>query len=233
MGCFRQISHGKEGIEASMLVEERLVTYLDSLSWQLSPALQDVEKKAREREVPIIRRSMQSLLAFLVRLRQPERVLEIGTAVGFSAMLMRDQLRAEALLDTVEKVPARIRDARENFANYSLGDSIHLLEGDAAEVLPHLAAEGKRYDFIFMDVAKGQYLHFLETIQELLETGGMLVTDNVLQDGEIIQSRYAVNRRDRTIHSRMREFLYTLTHSEQWDSVILPVGDGVAISVRR
>lgn len=216
-----------------MMVEERLVTYLDSLSWQLSPALQEVEKKAREGEVPIIRRSMQSLLAFLVRLRKPERVLEIGTAVGFSALLMREQLAPEALLDTVEKVPARLRDARENFAHYSDGESIHLIEGDATEVLPRLAAEGRRYDFIFMDAAKGQYLLFLETIEELLETGGMLVTDNVLQEGEIIQSRYAVNRRDRTIHGRMREFLYTLTHSGQWDSVILPVGDGVAISVKR
>lgn len=216
-----------------MMVEERLVTYLDSLSWRLSPALQEVEKKAREGEVPIIRRSMQSLLAFLVRLQQPDRVLEIGTAVGFSALLMREQLAPEALLDTVEKVPARLRDAKENFARYSGGESIHLIEGDATEVLPHLAAEGRRYDFIFMDAAKGQYLLFLETIEELLETGGMLVTDNVLQEGEIIQSRYAVNRRDRTIHGRMREFLYTLTHSGQWDSVILPVGDGVAISVKR
>lgn len=216
-----------------MIVEERLATYLDSLSWRLSPALQEVEKKAREGEVPIIRRSMQSLLAFLVRQRQPDSVLEIGTAVGFSAMLMREQLATEAVLDTVEKVPARIRVARENFAKYSAGESIHLIEGDAAEVLPHLAVSGRRYDFIFMDAAKGQYLVFLETIQELLETGGMLVTDNVLQEGEIIQSRYAVNRRDRTIHGRMREFLYTLTHSEQWDSVILPVGDGVAISIKR
>lgn len=216
-----------------MIVDERLVTYLDSLSWKLPPALHEVEKRAREEEVPVIRRSMQSLLAFLIRLQKPERVLELGTAVGFSAMLMREELDETAVLDTVEKVPARIRDAKENFKNYARGNAIHLIEGDAAEILPQLVAQNKHYDFIFMDAAKGQYLVFLQYIQELLDVGGMLVTDNVLQDGEIIQSRYAVNRRDRTIHGRMREFLYELTHQEQWDSIILPVGDGVAISVKR
>ncbi|MCH5266955.1 MAG: O-methyltransferase [Lachnospiraceae bacterium] len=216
-----------------MIVDERMATYLESISWQISPHLREVEEKAREREVPIIRRSMQSLLAFLIRLQKPERVLEIGTAVGFSAMLMREELPKEAVFDTIEKVPARIRDARENFANFNHEEDIHLLEGDAAEVLERLVSEGKQYDFIFMDAAKGQYSVFLEFIEKLLVPGGMLVTDNVLQDGEIIQSRYAVNRRDRTIHGRMRDFLYYLTHSEQWDSVILPVGDGVAISVKK
>lgn len=215
-----------------MIVDERMASYLDTLSWQLPPELREVEKRAREKEVPIIRRSMQSFLSFLIRLQKPERVLEIGTAVGFSAMLMREELPERALLDTVEKVPARIRDAKENFANYSKGNKITILEGDAADVLEQLVNQGKHYDFIFLDAAKGQYMVFLESIKQLLIPGGMLVTDNVLQDGEIIQSRYAVNRRDRTIHGRMREFLFYLTHSEEWDSVILPVGDGVAVSIK-
>ncbi len=216
-----------------MIVDERLTTYIDSLSWQIPEYLKEVEKEALEKEVPIIRRSMQTLLCFLLRTRKPKAVLEIGTAVGFSGMLMRECLEEDAVLDTVEKVPARIKEAKRNFKKYQKTDVIRQYEGDAAEVLCQLVEEKKKYDFIFMDAAKGQYVHFLPSVLSLLVEGGMLVTDNVLQDGDIIQSRYAVTRRDRTIHGRMREYLYLLTHSEEWETVILPVGDGVALSVLR
>ena len=137
----------------------------------------------------------------------------------------------EAEIDTIEKVPMRLKEAKRNFKKYGKTDRIHLYEGDAADVLQELSDKGKKYDFIFMDAAKGQYLNFLPFVLELLPEGGMLVTDNVLQDGDVIQSRYAVTRRDRTIHGRMREYLYLLTHSENLDTVILPVGDGVTLSV--
>lgn len=213
-----------------MIVEERLTTYIDSLNWQIPAYLKEVEKEALADGVPIIRRSMQSLLGFLLRTRKPEAVLEIGTAVGFSAMLMRENMPAQAVLDTIEKVPMRIRAAKENFEKYNKSETIHLLEGDAKDVLEQLVKEKKQYDFIFMDAAKGQYMHFLPMILSLLTKDGMLVTDNVLQDGDIIQSRYAITKRDRTIHGRMREYLYALTHSEQLDSVIMPVGDGVTLT---
>ena len=216
-----------------MIVNERLVTYLDSLTWQIPEPMQELEQWALQKEVPIIRRSMQSLLLFMLRLRQPKHVLEVGTAVGFSALLMRSELLPDATLDTIEKVPARIRDAKENFAKYPQGDKIRLLEGDAADILAALVREQKQYDFIFMDAAKGQYAAFLNPIYDLLQPGGLLVTDNVLQEGDIIESRYAIRRRDRTIHGRMRGFLYEMTHSEQWDSVILPVGDGALLSYKK
>ena len=216
-----------------MIADERLTTYIDSLSWQIPEYLKEVEKEALENEVPVIRRSMQTLLCFLLRTRKPKAVLEIGTAVGFSGMLMRECMEEDAVLDTIEKVPARIKEARRNFKKYQKTDVIRQYEGDAAEVLCQLVEEKKKYDFIFMDAAKGQYVHFLPSVLCLLVEGGMLVTDNVLQDGDIIQSRYAVTRRDRTIHGRMREYLYLLTHSEEWETVILPVGDGVALSVLR
>jgi len=216
-----------------MIVEERLTTYIDSLNWQIPEYLKEVEREALEQEVPIIRRSMQSLLCFLLRIRKPKAVLEIGTAIGFSGMLMSECIEENAIFDTIEKVPMRLKEAKKNFKKYHKADRIHLYEGDAAEVLQSLVQDGKKYDFIFLDAAKGQYLHFLPSVLALLTTGGMLVTDNVLQDGDIIQSRYAVTRRDRTIHGRMREYLYTLTHSEELDTVILPVGDGVALSVHK
>ena len=139
----------------------------------------------------------------------------------------------DTIIDTIEKVPARICDAKENFAKYPQGDKIRLLEGDAADILAALVREQKQYDFIFMDAAKGQYAAFLNPIYDLLQPGGLLVTDNVLQEGDIIESRYAIRRRDRTIHGRMRGFLYEMTHSEQWDSVILPVGDGALLSYKK
>lgn len=214
-----------------MIVDERLTTYIDSLSWQIPEYLKEVEKEALGNEVPVIRRSMQSLLWFLLRARKPKAILEIGTAVGFSGMLMSEAAGNRAKVATIEKVPMRLREAKKNFKKYGKEEAIRLYEGDAAEVLPELAGEGEKYDFIFMDAAKGQYLNFLPFILELLSEDGMLVTDNVLQDGDVIQSRYAVTRRDRTIHGRMREYLYLLTHSEDLDTVILPVGDGVTLSV--
>ena len=179
-----------------MIVNERLVTYLDSLTWQIPEPMQELEQWALQKEVPIIRRSMQSLLLFMLRLRQPKHVLEIGTAVGFSALLMRSELLPDATLDTIEKVPARICDAKENFAKYPQGDKIRMLEGDAADILAALVREQKQYDFIFMDAAKGQYIHYMPEVMRLLKTGGTLITDNVMQDGSIIESRFAVERRD-------------------------------------
>lgn len=215
-----------------MIVEDRLTIFIDSLNWQLPEYLKEVETQALAEEVPIIRRSMQSLLQFLMRDRKPERLLEIGTAVGFSGMLLCEYAGKDAVLDTIEKVPQRIKMAKMNFARYQKQEQITLLEGDATQVLEELVAKQKTYDFIFMDAAKGQYLHFLPSILALLKEDGMLVTDNVLQEGDIIQSRYAITKRDRTIHKRMREYLYTLTHSEHLNTVILPVGDGVTLTTK-
>ena len=216
-----------------MLEQDRMAAYLHSLDPALPEELYELQKKAREEEVPIIRDSTQSLLRFLVTDRKPERILEIGTAVGFSALFLRQFQPEEGSITTIEKVPAKIRAARENFKRLDPEERIHLLEGDAAEVLASLADRGETYDFIFLDAAKAQYPVYLTQIRRLLLPGGLLVSDNVLQDGTVADSRFAVTRRDRTIHSRMREFLHQLTHDDEFTTVILPVGDGVALSVRQ
>lgn len=215
-----------------MIIDERLSIFIDTLEWKLPEYLEELEKQATEDEVPIIRRSMQSFLGFFLRMNAPEAILEIGAAVGFSSLLMSESVPRETSITTIEKVPARIREAKKNFKKYGKEDRIVLLEGDAADVLEELASQKKQYDFIFMDAAKGQYLNFLPNILKMLSSNGVLITDNVLQDGDVIQSRYAVTRRDRTIHGRMREYLFYLTHSEELDTVILPVGDGITISRR-
>lgn len=216
-----------------MILDERLTTYIDSIAWQIPSYLQEAERQALADGVPIIRRSMQSLLQFLLAVRKPVSILEIGAAVGFSSMLMSECVEEAVPITTIEKVPARIQAARDNFKKYDKTGRIHLIEGDAGEVLQQLVQEGEQYDFIFMDAAKGQYPVFFRSILKLLPEQGMLVTDNVLQDGDIIESRYAVTRRDRTIHGRMREFLYTLTHTEGLQTVVMPVGDGAAVTLRK
>lgn len=213
-----------------MIIDERMSAFIDSLDKGNTPFLDEIEKYARETQVPIIRKPMQSLLKFLLELSKPKRILEVGTAVGFSALLMSEYAPEDCHITTIEKYEKRIPVAREHFRRAGQENRISLLEGDAAEILRTL--EGP-YDLIFMDAAKGQYIHFLPDVLRVLSAGGLLISDNVLQDGDIIESRFAVTRRNRTIHARMREYLYELKHDPGVETVILPVGDGVTLSVKR
>ncbi len=212
-----------------MIVGERMTAYINSLHPGNTELLEQIEKEAREQYVPIIRREMQSFLKFLLKALQPQRILEIGTAVGFSALLMSEYGPEGCAVTTIENYKKRIPIAKENFIRAGREKQIQLLEGDAAELLPELCGS---FDFIFMDAAKGQYIYYLPQVLRLLPPGGVLVSDNVLQDGDIIESRFAVERRNRTIHARMREYLFELTHCEELTTSILPLGDGVTVSVK-
>jgi predicted O-methyltransferase YrrM len=213
-----------------MIIDERLATFINSLDVGNAPYLNELERYAKKTNVPIIRTEMQSLLKFLLAMKEPKEILEVGTAIGFSALLMSEYGPKDCHITTIEKYEKRIPLAKENFKKAGKENSITLLEGDAVDILQTLDGT---YDFIFMDAAKGQYINFLPDILRLLKVGGLLISDNVLQDGDIIESRFAVTRRNRTIHARMREYLYELKHHEDLETVILPVGDGVTISVRR
>ncbi|HKM03413.1 MAG TPA: O-methyltransferase [Lachnospiraceae bacterium] len=213
-----------------MIVDERMVAFINSLDKGNTPFLHEIEKYAIETNVPIVRPEMQSLLKFLLMFKQPKQILEVGTAIGFSALLMSEYGPSDCHITTIEKYEKRIPIAKENFKKAGKEENITLLEGDASEILKEL--EGT-YDFIFMDAAKGQYIHFMPDMIRLLSNGGLLVSDNVLQDGDIIESRYAITRRNRTIHSRMRDYLFELKHNDQLETVILPVGDGVTLSIKK
>ena len=213
-----------------MIVEERLITYLNSLDLGNPLFLMQLEEEAHKNFVPVIRAETQNLLKLLLAMNCPERILEVGAAVGFSALLMEYYNPVACKITTIENYAKRIPIARENFIRAGKQNVIELLEGDAAEVMKGLT---ELYDFVFMDAAKGQYIHFLPEVLRLLAPGGVLVSDNVLQDGDIIESRFAVTRRNRTIHKRMREYLYELTHMEMLTTSVLPIGDGVTVSVRR
>ncbi len=213
-----------------MIVDERMVTYIHSLEEPENEVLEKIEQEALDTYVPIIRKETQSFLKVLLMIKKPLKVLEIGTAVGFSAILMSEYMPDGGRITTIEKYEKRIPIARENFRRAGKEGQITLIEGDALEVMRRL--EGT-YDFIFMDAAKGQYIHYLPEAVRLLSEGGALMSDNVLQEGDVIESRFAVERRNRTIHSRMREYLYELKHHERLKTTILPLGDGIALSVKK
>ena len=213
-----------------MIVDERFSTYVASLEAPEEPLLERIEAEALAARVPIIRKETQSFLKTLLVLHKPRKVLEIGTAVGFSALLMSAYLPEGGHITTIENYEKRIPIARENFRQAGKEGVISLIQGDALAVMKELT---EAYDLIFMDAAKGQYIHYLPEAVRLLAPGGVLVSDNVLQGGDVLESRFAVERRDRTIHSRMREYLDELKHHDQLQTSILPLGDGVALSVRK
>ena len=212
-----------------MVVDERLVTYINSLDRGNTPMLDTIEKEALDSYVPIIRKEMQSFLKLLLAMHKPKRILEVGTAVGFSAILMAEYNPESCEITTIENYEKRIPIARENFVRAGKEKQITLIEGDATEVLKTLE---EPYDMIFMDAAKGQYINFMPDILRLLKKDGVLVSDNVLQDGDIIESHFVVTRRNRTIHKRMREYLYELTHREDLVTAVLPIGDGITVSTK-
>ncbi len=213
-----------------MIANERLVTYINSLNTGNTAFLDRIEQEAEQDFVPIIRKETQQFLKFLLAMRRPERILEVGTAVGFSALLMAEYNPVCCEITTIENYEKRIPVARANFKAAGREGQITLLEGDAAKLLPTI--EGA-FGFIFLDAAKGQYISFLPQLLRLLADRGILVADNVLKEGEIIESRFAVTRRNRTIHKRMREYLYEVTHHESLVSTVLPVGDGLAVSYKK
>lgn len=213
-----------------MIVDNRITEYLHSLETSRGELLDTIEKKAIEDGVPIIRSETAALLRSLTAALRPENILEIGTAVGYSALQMCQVMPANCHITTIEKYEKRIPEAKENFRKAGEESRITFLEGDADMWLKEL--KGKQFDLVFMDAAKGQYLNWLPLMLELMPVGAVLISDNVLQDGDVVQSRFAVQRRNRTIHSRMREYLYELKHMEEFETAVIPIGDGVTISTR-
>lgn len=211
-----------------MIVNERIVTYIHSLETENSPICMEIEEEAHRTNVPIIRKEMESFLKVMLHIKRPERILELGTAIGYSAIFMSECIPSGSTITTIENYDRRIPIAKENIRRAGKEQVITLLEGDAMELLPVLR---ETYDFVFLDAAKGQYIHFLPLLLRVMRPGAILIADNVLQEGELMESRYGVERRNRTIHSRMREYMYAVTHSPELETTIVPIGDGITMSV--
>ncbi len=216
-----------------MIIDERMADYIASLEQEMPEYLSALEAYALEHEVPIIRKDSQAQLRFLLELLKPTEILEIGAAIGFSAAFMSEYMPENCRITTIEKVEMRLTEARKNLAAIRRAGDITLIEDDALNTLKVLREQGRRFDFIFMDAAKAQYMNFLEDALPMLRVGGILVTDNVLQEGSIIDSKFAIERRDRTIHMRMREFLFKIKHDPKLTTSIIAVGDGMALTLKK
>ena len=208
---------------------ERISVFAESLHASESPELRILERKALEEGIPIIRPHTRGLIQCLLEMLAPRRILEIGTAVGYSALVMHTYAPVPCEIITIERDGKRAVEARRNFEEFG-AQGITLLEGDAAQTLPQLKGT---FDLIFMDAAKGQYIRFLPEVIRLLRPGAVLLSDNVLKEGEILESKFAVTRRNRTIHKRMREYLSAISRDPRLRTVLLETGDGAALSVRR
>lgn len=214
-----------------MIVNERIVSYIHSLEKTNSEVLEKIEEQAHIDNVPIIRKEMESFLRVMLYIKKPKRILELGTAVGYSAILMSECIDEDGKITTIENYEKRIVEAKKNIELSGKGQIIELLEGDATEVMKTLPSQ--QFDFVFMDAAKAQYIYFLPEVLHLMKKGAVLITDNVLQEGDLIESRFVVERRDRTIHKRMREYLEVVKNHEELETSIVPIGDGITISVKK
>ena len=212
-----------------MIYDERIRVFLHAQD-RPDPDFDDLRREAEADRIPIIRKEMESFLHVLLELKKPGSILEVGCGTGYSSLRMASYTPSHVQITTIEKDPLRAARARSIFSGSPLGERIRLIEQDAASVLPVLADAS--YGFLFMDAAKGQYLSFLPHALRVLEPGGVLVSDNVLQDGMILEPRTALEHRDRTIHARMREYLRVLKKREDAVTSVIPVGDGAAVTVK-
>lgn len=209
-----------------MLVEKYLLDYIDKIQPHCTGKLGELQESAYNEGLPIIPNDVVRLLGVLLSIHKPEKILEIGMAVGFSASYMAGYLPEKGYIKTIDRYPIMIERAKENFKALGVDDKITILQGDAAEVLPIL---DEKFDFIFMDAAKGQYIQILPQVLRLLKKGGIIFADDVLQDGRVAMEYEQVPRRQRTIHKRMNEFLNEISTNPKLKSSILTIGDGVAV----
>ncbi len=212
-----------------MIVNERIVSYIHSLEKTNNPLLEEMERFAKETNVPIIRKEMEGFLRTMVEIKQPKRILELGCAIGYSAILMSEYMPKDCKITTIENYDKRIPIATEYINRSVRKADINLIFGDALEEVPKLE---KGFDFVFMDAAKAQYINFLPPVLEVMNKGGILIADNVLQEGDLVESKFTVTRRNRTIHKRIREFLYEVKNNEQLTTSVIPIGDGITLSVK-
>ena len=279
-----QISSAPEGqLQETAVDPQRMEIFIEAMMPPGPEHLRRLEEEAIADKVPIIRPRTRDLIRFFIKMKKPARILEVGTAVGFSALFMQYYAPPGCRIVTIEKDPSRAALARRNIVEYGGGGSpesvertagipceepgksggrtsgipceepgesggsstpsqweesgkrgcppIEVLEGDAARILKEIR-EDASYDLIFMDAAKGQYIRFLPEVLRLLRDGGILITDNILQEGDVLSSRFAVTRRNRTIHSRMREYVRALAEEPSLETLLLPAGDGTAVCVK-
>jgi predicted O-methyltransferase YrrM len=211
------------------IADERVEEYIRDSLEPISGLLGDIRSEGIEEGVPVIAVETARLLEILVKVRKPERVLEIGTAVGFTAILMAVGIAAEGMIDTIEIDSCMMEKARANFKKAGCSGKINLIGGDAADVLANI---DKTYDFIFIDAAKGQYNRYYKLCSGMVTPGGIIFADNVLYRG-MVAGGAKINRRQQLLVRRLRKYIDTAVNDERFTTDLLSIGDGVCISYRK
>lgn len=209
------------------LDEKRFSVFSESLRKPLSKELSDFYEDAKRRTIPVIEEETMDILAFLLSVKEPSRVLEIGSAIGFSASFILNFLKPAASLTSMEYNDAMADEAEENWRRLGISERIIFKRGDAVVLLKE---ENEPYDFIFLDSAKGQYPTLLPDLKRLLKKGGILFSDNVLMEGRVTESRFFIERRDRTSYERIRSFLREVSKDPDFQTDLLPLGDGILLA---
>ena len=211
------------------VVKEELLDFMRTQQKKLPGELGKLEEEAHVAEVPVIPHETVVFLKFLLGQLQPERILEIGAAIGFSSSVMATTIGENAHVTTIDRFDVMIEKAKKNYERLGLTDKVTLLEGQAADILPELSGP---YDFIFMDSAKAKYIEFLPECLRLLRKGGVLMVDDIFQGGTILLPDEEIPRGKRAIHRKLNEFLRVVMDHPDLTSTILPLGDGVILMTK-
>ncbi|MCL2593403.1 MAG: O-methyltransferase [Defluviitaleaceae bacterium] len=212
------------------IVNSEVKNYLSTLLGNYSGELETLRDYAEKNNHPIIPKDVANFLKTIIHIKKPTQILEIGTCIGFSSIFMALNTPENCHITTIEKDEGLIKISQENFEKFSVLDKVTLLEGDALEILSKI---NTKFDFIFLDAAKGQYINMLPDIIRILKIGGILIADDVLIKGKIcVKNQNEVEKRWRTIYNRMCEFLHVMHNTDGLESTILPLDDGVLMSVK-
>lgn len=202
--------------------------YIRSLLPESTGILKEMESYAKENNIPIVQPETGNFLKLIISIKKPSSILELGTAIGYSSILMSMSAGKKCIVTTIERDSEMIKKAKENISKYGFNNTVDIVEGDCIEVLKNLSGN---YDVIFMDAGKAHYNHFLPYCEKLLKEDGIIVADNVLFRG-MIASKELVKRRKITIVKRMKSYL-KLISTERFITSVIPMGDGIAVTIRR
>lgn len=213
----------------SGITHDYMEEYIRDLIPEFDDKYKELENFARINKVPIAQKETAKFLEFMVNMKKPLKILELGTAIGYSAILMYYSSGTNPSITTIERDENMIKCARKNFEKYNLQDKITVIDGECLDILEKLE---ESYDLIFMDAGKGHYNHFLPHCLRLLKNDGIIIADNVLFRG-MVASNDLVKRRKITIVKRMREYLELVSKNKELITSVIPMGDGIAVTKRR
>ena len=217
-------------MDENIISNENLDDFILSLSTNIDNDVFELEEYAKVNDVPIIRNGTKDLIKLLINIKKPKNILEVGTAIAYSTIIMA-RIDKDIKITTIEDFKRRQEEAENNIKKYDTYNQITLIKDDATNFFENNKEENI-YDLVFLDAAKGQYINWLPHIKRLMKNGSILIADNIFKDGEILESKFAIKKRNRTIHKRMREYLHSIFHDDDLKSFIIKIDDGVAISIK-